>query len=140
MTGVRIGTVFQSIGAAATGLIIAFSVNWKLTLVILTFTPVIIIAGKFRSQMKEKKEQLKGKGSFVEQGGQVFKAIRFLDVFVNASCSSMQHKQLNIFVLLSLFIKKIALLISMKMHSIKNSSITLCFSLHSSCCINNWYI
>jgi uncharacterized membrane protein len=72
MTGVRIGTIFQSIGAAATGLIIAFSVNWKLTLVILTFTPVIIIAGKFRSQMKEKKEQLKGKGSFVEQGGQVF--------------------------------------------------------------------
>jgi uncharacterized membrane protein len=140
MTGVRIGTVFQSIGAAATGLIIAFSVNWKLTLVILTFTPVIIIAGKFRSQMKEKKEQLKGKGSFVEQGGQVFKAIRFLDVFVNASCSSMQHKQLNIFVLLSLFIKKTALLISMKMRSTKNSSITLCFSLHSSCCINHWHI
>lgn len=140
MTGVRIGTIFQSIGAAATGLIIAFSVNWKLTLVILTFTPVIIIAGKFRSQMKEKKEQLKGKGSFVEQGGQVFKAIRFLDVFVNASCSSMQHKQLNIFVLLSLFIKKIALLISTKMHSTKNSSIILYFSLHSSRRINHWYI
>ncbi|CAF4700599.1 unnamed protein product, partial [Rotaria sp. Silwood1] len=70
LTGIRIGIILQSVGAAFTGLIIAFIASWKMTLVVLCFSPVILLAGKVRGQRQGKTGQSKNKDSFIEQGGQ----------------------------------------------------------------------
>ncbi|CAF0803457.1 unnamed protein product [Adineta steineri] len=70
MTGIRIGIIFQSIGASITGLIIGFTASWKLTLVNLSFAPIIILAGKLRSHIEDNDKRSKDKISFAELGGQ----------------------------------------------------------------------
>ncbi|CAF3737713.1 unnamed protein product [Adineta steineri] len=70
MTGIRIGIIFQSVGASIAGLIISFVASWKLTLVSLSFAPIIILAGKLRSQIEDNDKQSKDKVSFAELGGQ----------------------------------------------------------------------
>lgn len=80
MTGARIGLILQTIGATITALIIAFISGWKLTLVILCITPLIILSGKVQSlqNSSDKRGNLKKKTtnlSFVEQGSQVSRII-----------------------------------------------------------------
>jgi len=120
LTGIRAGIILQAVSAATVALIFGFIASWKLTLVVLCFSPIIILSGKVRLQKDPQGEKSKNKNSFVEGGGQVRSLFR---VFVYECIHfSMQHKRLNKFVLLSLFIKKIILSIFTNMHSIKNSS------------------
>jgi len=71
LTGVRIGIILQGISATITGLIIGFISSWKLTLVTLCFSPIMLLAGKFRGYKEGKGTRSKTKQSFIEQGGQV---------------------------------------------------------------------
>ena len=71
MTGVRIGIILQALSAAVTALVIAFASGWKLTFVVLCFTPLILLLGKIQSQNQGKVGQAKDKDSFSELGGQV---------------------------------------------------------------------
>ncbi len=99
MTGIRIGIVFQSIGAAVTGLSIGFSVSWKLSLVALCFAPVVFISTKLRAQKSGQTGQKTEKPLFAEEGGQVMNKTVLFNVSMSTYCFSMQHKRLNIFVL-----------------------------------------
>jgi ABC-type bacteriocin/lantibiotic exporter with double-glycine peptidase domain len=71
LTGVRIGIILQSISAAALGLIIGFITTWKLTLVVLCFSPVLLLSTKISAQKGSPEKKSKDKNSFIEQGGQV---------------------------------------------------------------------
>ena len=71
MTGVRIGIIFQSISATIIGLAIGFAASWKITLVVLSFSPLMILSSKIRVQKESTDKKSKGKNSFAEQGGQV---------------------------------------------------------------------
>ncbi len=125
MTGIRAGIILQAISAATVALIFGFIASWKLTLVVLCYSPIMILSGKIRVRKAPESAKSKDKNSFVEQGGQVLNKRHYLVFFVYEFIHfSMQHKRLNTFVLLSLFIKKIILSIFMNMHSIKNSSNT----------------
>jgi ABC-type bacteriocin/lantibiotic exporter with double-glycine peptidase domain len=72
LTGSRIGIIFQAIGSAVIGIMVGLVASWKLTLVILCLSPIMIIAGKFRSEKQGNAGKLKSKDTFAEQGGQVF--------------------------------------------------------------------
>ena len=117
--------IFQSISGVILGIVLGCLASWKLTLVILCFSPILILAGNIRGRKVAKTGQSKEKDTFAKQGGQVFKKSHHFQVFLNIFHFSMRLKPLSIFELLLLFIKKIVLLVSMKMHSIKNSSIVL---------------
>ena len=74
MTGARVGLILQTTGTTITALIVAFTAGWKLTLVILCITPLIILSGKVQSlqHASDKRTNKKSvKLSFVEQGSQV---------------------------------------------------------------------
>ena len=49
-TGARLGYVLQTVGNLGLGLIIAFIYGWALTLVILGFMPLLIVAGWFQTK------------------------------------------------------------------------------------------
>ncbi|CAD5117028.1 DgyrCDS5857 [Dimorphilus gyrociliatus] len=51
VSGVRLGTMFQTLSSLGTGLVIAFIYSWKLTLGILAFIPFIIMAGALQMKM-----------------------------------------------------------------------------------------
>ncbi len=81
MTGARVGLILQTTGTTITALIIAFTAGWKLTLVILCITPLIILSGKVQSLQNttNNKTNLNKKSanlSFVEQGSQVCRIIQ----------------------------------------------------------------
>ncbi|UJR08520.1 hypothetical protein I4U23_012783 [Adineta vaga] len=70
LTGLRIGSIFESIGALLLGLIIALTVSWKTTLITLAFAPLLILSGKLRSLNDNQSNGFDGEPSFIEQGGQ----------------------------------------------------------------------
>jgi ABC-type bacteriocin/lantibiotic exporter with double-glycine peptidase domain len=70
LTGVRIGIILQSISAVIVGLVIGFIESWKLTLVVLCFSPVMLLTYKMRAR-DQVPTGPKAKESFVEQAGQV---------------------------------------------------------------------
>ena len=43
-SGVRFGLIFQNIASLGTGVFIGFAFSWQLTLLILAFTPIIVLA------------------------------------------------------------------------------------------------
>jgi len=73
LTGIRIGIILQGISATLVGLILGFTASWKLTLVILAFSPVLLLSSKLQAQerMKNRQSESKNKTSLIEQGGQV---------------------------------------------------------------------
>ncbi|CAF1523752.1 unnamed protein product [Adineta ricciae] len=68
LTGIRIGTILQSISAGIVGLTLGFTISWKITLVCLSFSPIVFLSGKLRSQIKDTKG--KNQVTFVEKGSQ----------------------------------------------------------------------
>jgi len=50
-TGMRLGTVLQSISSIGTGIIIAFIYSWELALFILGLAPLFLVAGFFEMKM-----------------------------------------------------------------------------------------
>jgi ABC-type bacteriocin/lantibiotic exporter with double-glycine peptidase domain len=73
--------LFSSLGAVILTLIVAFMAGWKLTLVVLCFTPLLILSGYLQGRTQSKAGQSKTAKSFAEEGGRVSSSIflRLLD-------------------------------------------------------------
>lgn len=63
--------LFSSLGAVILALIVAFMAGWKLTLVVLCFTPLLILSGYLQGRTQSKAGQSKTAKSFAEEGGRV---------------------------------------------------------------------
>ncbi|CAF1281345.1 unnamed protein product [Adineta ricciae] len=68
MTGVTIGAFLNAVGTLVAGLVISFNAGWKLTLVLLCFTPLIVLTGYMLGQRVSKAGQAKGFSSHAEHG------------------------------------------------------------------------
>ncbi|CAF3318570.1 unnamed protein product [Rotaria sp. Silwood2] len=69
LTGARLNGLVASLGALIFALIVAFMAGWKLTLVVLCFTPLLIFSGYLQGQTQSKAGQSKTAKSFAEEGG-----------------------------------------------------------------------
>lgn len=71
----RVGIIFNAVGAVVCSLVIAFVTGWKLTLLILIFVPLVIFSGAMQGKrmgaQKNVKNKKVGKLSWDEQGGMV---------------------------------------------------------------------
>ncbi|CAF3877688.1 unnamed protein product [Rotaria sp. Silwood1] len=74
MTGVTIGAFLNAVGTLIAGLIISFIAGWKLTLVLLCFTPLIVLTGFMLGQKISKAGQKKVISTHAERGSMVSKA------------------------------------------------------------------
>ncbi|CAF3666385.1 unnamed protein product [Adineta steineri] len=74
LSGQRMGVILNAFGAIVSALIMAFTVGWKLTLVILLFIPLMIFTGMLQGRRmanaKKPTEKKAGKLSWDERGGQ----------------------------------------------------------------------
>ncbi|CAF1337937.1 unnamed protein product [Rotaria sordida] len=68
MTGVTIGAFLNAVGTLVAGLAISFAAGWKLTLVLLCFTPLIVITGYMLGQKLSKAGQKKAFSTHAELG------------------------------------------------------------------------
>ncbi|CAF0750899.1 unnamed protein product [Adineta ricciae] len=69
MTGVTIGAFLNAVGTLVAGLAISFSAGWKLTLVLLCFTPFIIITGIVQGSTLAKAGQKRNVSTNAETAG-----------------------------------------------------------------------
>jgi membrane protein implicated in regulation of membrane protease activity len=69
------GIIFNAVGAIVCALIISFLAGWKLTLVVLCFTPLMVFSGMLQgrrmSNTKKANEKKEGNISWSEKGGMV---------------------------------------------------------------------
>ncbi len=71
-TGPTFGAIFNAIGALVTALVISFLAGWKLTFVILCFTPLMVFTGTIQGQQMSKASGKKDNStSDAEDGGKV---------------------------------------------------------------------
>jgi ABC-type multidrug transport system fused ATPase/permease subunit len=70
-TGPTLTAVFNATGALIAGLVISFTAGWKLTLVILCFSPLMVFSGIIQGQQISKAGQKKASTSDAEDGGKV---------------------------------------------------------------------
>jgi ABC-type multidrug transport system fused ATPase/permease subunit len=71
MTGVTIGAFLNAIGTLLAALAISFSAGWKLTLILLCFTPLIVLTGFMLGQKLSKAGQKKAVSTYGERGTMV---------------------------------------------------------------------
>ena len=69
-TGPTLAAIFNAIGALIVALIVSFTAGWKLTLVMLAFTPLMIFTGVIQNQQLTGGKE-KGSSSDAENGGKV---------------------------------------------------------------------
>ncbi|CAF1077719.1 unnamed protein product [Didymodactylos carnosus] len=69
LTGVRLGVLLQSLGAVIAAFVIAFQAGWKLTFVVLCFTPLLILSGYLQGRTQTRAGHSKTAKSFAEEGG-----------------------------------------------------------------------
>ena len=67
--------LFSSLGALIFALVVAFVAGWKLTFVVLCFTPLLILSGYLQGRTQSKAGQSKTAKSFAEEGGRVSSSI-----------------------------------------------------------------
>lgn len=69
------GIIFNAVGAIVCALVIAFIAGWKLTFIVLLFTPLMIFSGmlqgKRMNNAKKPNEKKQGDLSWGEKGGMV---------------------------------------------------------------------
>jgi hypothetical protein len=69
------GVIFNAVGAIGCALIIAFLASWKLTLVVLVFTPFMVFAGMLQGRRmdstRKRNEKTNENASWEEKGGMV---------------------------------------------------------------------
>jgi ABC-type multidrug transport system fused ATPase/permease subunit len=71
-TGPTLTSIFNALGALISALAISFTAGWKLTLVILCFTPLLVFAGSIQGQRLSKASGKKKEvTSDAEDGGKV---------------------------------------------------------------------
>lgn len=104
------GIIFNALGAIICALTIAFMAGWKLTLVILVFTPLMIFSGMLQGRRlnnaKKPNEKKAGNISWDEKGGQVNFKLSSIPINKYFHYLSLQQKQLIVFEQLLDFIKK----------------------------------
>ena len=71
LTGPTLGAIFTAAGALITALVISFTAGWKLTLVILCFTPLMVFSGIIQDQQISKAGKKASGTSDAEDGGKV---------------------------------------------------------------------
>lgn len=72
-TGATFSAVLNALGTLITALVISFSNGWKLTLLILSFTPLMVLTGLIQGQQVSRAAgNKKDKTSYAEEGGKVF--------------------------------------------------------------------
>ncbi|CAF2533632.1 unnamed protein product [Rotaria sp. Silwood2] len=73
LSGVRMGIIFNAVGAVVCALTIAFQAGWKLSFIVLLFVPLMvfsgILQGKRMSNTKKTTEKKSGRLSWAEKGG-----------------------------------------------------------------------
>ncbi|CAF1561503.1 unnamed protein product, partial [Rotaria magnacalcarata] len=73
LSGVRMGVIFNAVGAIVCSLTIAFQAGWKLTFIVLLFVPLMvfsgILQGKRMTDTKKSNEKNNSKLSWSEKGG-----------------------------------------------------------------------
>jgi FtsH-binding integral membrane protein len=81
--------LFSSLGAVILALIVSFMAGWKLTLVVLCFTPLLILSGYLQGRTQSKAGQSKTAKSFAEEGGRVSFSIflSFYNYFIDIVCN-----------------------------------------------------
>ena len=70
MCGVQIGNVLETVATVVFSLVMAFTFGWKLTLVVLTFVPIIITTEIIKGKVTQ--GSAKTAKSSVENSGKVF--------------------------------------------------------------------
>lgn len=80
--------LFSSLGALVFALVVAFLAGWKLTFVVLCFTPLLVLSGYLQGRTQSKAGQSKTAKSFAEEGGRVRSAIfvRHDNCFIKLVC------------------------------------------------------
>ncbi len=68
-TGPTYGAILNAIGALVTALVISFEAGWKLTLVVLCFTPLMVFTGIIQGQQMSKASGKKEKSTSDEEDG-----------------------------------------------------------------------
>ncbi|CAF1345246.1 unnamed protein product [Rotaria sp. Silwood1] len=90
MTGVTIGAFLNAVGTLIAGLIISFIAGWKLTLVLLCFTPLIVLTGFMLGQKISKAGQKKVISTHAERGS-MYAAESFKNIRTVASLQIENH-------------------------------------------------
>ena len=106
LTGPTLGAIFTAAGALITALVISFTAGWKLTLVILCFTPLMVFSGIIQDQQISKASKKASGTSDAEDGGKVRSFLARLTRLHSSCLFSTPHKRSRIFVPLSHFTKK----------------------------------
>ncbi len=71
-TGPTFGGILTAIGALVTALVISFEAGWKLTFIVLCFTPLMVLTGIVQGQQMSKASgKKKAATSDAEDGGKV---------------------------------------------------------------------
>jgi membrane protein implicated in regulation of membrane protease activity len=95
-----VGIIFNALGAIVCALIISFLAGWKLTFIVLLFTPLMVFSGMLQgrrmSNTKKPNEKKSGSLSWSEQGGTV-KICLFSFLINKYYYLSLQQKQLIVF-------------------------------------------
>lgn len=75
LSGIRMGIILNALGAIICALVIAFLAGWKLTLVVLCFTPLMVFSGMLQGQRmnatKKPKDKKTENSTWDEKGGMV---------------------------------------------------------------------
>jgi hypothetical protein len=112
------GVIFNAVGAVVCSLTIAFIAGWKLSFIVLLFTPLMVFAGILQgrrmSNTKKPNEKKTGNLSWDEQGGTVEMNFFLIDCKYLFEYLSMQRRQLIVFEQSLVFIKKNILFLFMK--------------------------
>ncbi|CAF3578851.1 unnamed protein product [Rotaria sordida] len=73
LSGIRMGIIFNAVGAVICALTIAFQAGWKLTFIVLLFVPLMFFSGILQARRmnntKKTKEKKSGNLSWEEKGG-----------------------------------------------------------------------
>ncbi len=80
LTGTRMNVLFSSLGAVILALVVAFMAGWKLTFVVLCFTPLLSLSGYLQGRTQSKAGLSKTAKSFAEEGGRVRLTNSFLEL------------------------------------------------------------
>jgi membrane protein implicated in regulation of membrane protease activity len=95
------GIIFNAVGAIICALTIAFLAGWKLSFVVLCFTPLMVFSGmlqgKRMNQTKKQKQKKTTNLSWAEKGGMVKIYLLSFIINKNSYYLSLLQKQLIVF-------------------------------------------
>ena len=105
-TGPTFGAILNAVGALVSGLVISFTAGWKLTLIILCFSPLMVLTGIVQEQQVSKAAatgKKKAGTSDAEEGGKVTFLLKLKCFYfdLSSACYTSDRKYSNCSVLAS---------------------------------------